>query len=308
MKKNNSLDYAIEQMKLGSRKGFLNFYRGTVSYVYSSAYLLYNDRDEALRFMEDLYLYMYLHITDYKGDGDVKKWVSRELLDRYRQLMIGRELTDVGALQAMQESVELDKDGRKMLETALLSNISFPPQKGSISATWLLIIVLFVSGVILLAYLIAGNVKPKASIDADILTENAKKEDVSSNNVSNGNGKDSGLKTLSEAQSELEQYLEVYGEPEDTDDTSVTDVIHSEATDGATERIEKSSPDTPEAPKVEEPTVTAPSAETPKTPSASGSKDKGGKDSSTKPEDEAADKVQEFLDEVEEFESYTIGR
>ncbi len=304
MKNKNTLDSAIEQMKLGSRKGFLNFYRGTVSYVYSSAYLLYKDRDEALRFMEDLYLYMYLHITDYKGDGDVKKWVSRELLERYRQLMIGKEIPDMNAIQAVQENVELDKEGRKLLETALLSNISFPPQDGSISTTWLVFAVLFVSGVILLAYLIINNVKPKQSIDAGILTEKASENEqtVSSDNAV----EESRLKTLSEAQDELDKYLESYGDNDNTDDTgetSVTDIIHNEFTDGVTERTQKSEPDIPQTPVTSDHTIEEPSSKTPEVPDPT-AKNKKNKDNSE--DNDPNSKIEEFMDKVEEFENYTI--
>ena len=312
--KKNTLDSAIEQMKFGSKKGFLNFYRGTVSYVYSSAYLLYKDRDEALRFMEDLYIYMYLHITDYKGDGDVKKWVSRELMERYRQLMIGKEMSDINTIKAMQESVTLDSDGRKMLELALLSNISFPPQGSGISATWFMLAVLFVTGVVMLAYLMITNIKPKSTIDAGILTEtrDEKKETVSSNVSSDGTD-DGKLKTLSEAQAELEQYLEVYGEPEDGKDDSVTEVIHSEELDGATERIEKTEPDVPETPKVEAPEVSTPTVEAPEAPESSteDSKTGNGKSDKKKKNDNSADNpnsaIDEFMEKVEELENYTVS-
>jgi len=301
MKKNNSLDYAIEQMKLGSRKGFLNFYRGTVSYVYSSAYLLYNDRDEALRFMEDLYLYMYLNITDYKGDGDVKKWVSKKLLERYRQLMIGKEMSDIGTIQAMQETVELDKDSRNLLETALLTHISFPPQDGGISAIWFMMAVLFIAGVIMLAYLIATNIKPKSTIDAGILNETSKEDQEAEDTVSGDqSSRDDKLKTLSEAQAELDEYLEVYGDPSDND--SVIDITHGPETDGATERIEKSAPDTPETPTVNTPEVPTPSAKTPDVPGTAEDKNsKSGEGNNPN------DKIDEFMEKVEEFENYTIA-
>lgn len=311
--KKNTLDSAIEQMKFGSKKGFLNFYRGTVSYVYSSAYLLYKDRDEALRFMEDLYIYMYLHITDYKGDGDVKRWVSKELMERYRQLMIGKEMSDISAVKAMQESVELDANGKKMLELALLSNISFPPQSSGISATWVMMAALFLAGVVILTYLLASNLKTEKTIDADILTETqgGAKEAVSSD-VSSDETEAGGLKTLSEAQAELEQYLEVYGEPEEDDDKSVTEVIHSEELDGATERIEKDSPDVPETPKAETPQI-----ETPEEPQAGdSSKDNAGSDSrktgGKKKDNSASDdpnaRIDEFMEKVEKLENYTISQ
>ena len=310
MKNTNTLDSAIKQMKFGSKKGFLNFYRGTVSYVYSSAYLLYKDRDEALRFMEDIYIYMYLHINEYKGDGDVKKWVSKELLERYRQLMIGRDISDVNAIQAMQESADLDKDGRKMLELALLSNISFPPQGAGISATWFMLAVLFVSGVVMLSYLIATNIKPKSTIDAGILNESTSGDSTENNAVVSGNSsgtEDGGLKTLSEAQAELEQYLEVYGEPDDSNggtDEQVIDIRHNEATDGATESIERSTPNTPDVPTVETPTVTEPSAKTPKSSGSSQSDSKNDNSS----EEKANSKIDDFMEKVEKLENYSISQ
>lgn len=124
-----TLHKSLRQMAIGSKSGFRTFYLGTVQYIYSSSMLLYRSHEDACRFIVDFYQYLYLHLPEYKQSQDVEKWISRLLVERFRQLSIGKKLPQISPGDSTDAKVSpLSKSERDRIWRMLDVNIHFPKE------------------------------------------------------------------------------------------------------------------------------------------------------------------------------------
>lgn len=130
MANHRELHIAVGQMADGSKSGFHTFYFGTSQYVYSSALLLYGEHEDACRFMIDFYQYLYLHLPEYDRSQDLEKWISRLVMERFRQLAIGKNIQKPSAEQQMTVGLKrLSKNEQTRIWHLLEANMHFPPER-----------------------------------------------------------------------------------------------------------------------------------------------------------------------------------
>lgn len=129
MAEHTALKKALRQMAEGSRSAFHTFYMGTSQYVYNSAFLLYDSHEDACRFMVDFYQYLYLHLPEYDPAVNLNSWISRLLLERYKQLSIGKTMPEPSAKKQMASvSAHLSKSEQERVWRMLDVNIRFPKE------------------------------------------------------------------------------------------------------------------------------------------------------------------------------------
>lgn len=129
MAKHAALNKALRQMAEGSQSGFHTFYLGSAQYIYNSALLLYGSHGDACRFMIDFYQYLYLHLPEYKRSEDLEHWISRQLLVRYEQLSIGKNMPKPSVEQQMHSAtVQLPKSEQERIWRILNADIHFPKE------------------------------------------------------------------------------------------------------------------------------------------------------------------------------------
>lgn len=129
MAKHTALDKALRQMAEGSQSAFHTFYLGSSQYIYNSALLLYGSHGDACRFMVDFYQYLYLHLPEYKRSENLEHWISRQLLARYEQLSIGKNMPKPSVEQQMHSAaVQLSKSEQDRIWRMLNADIHFPKE------------------------------------------------------------------------------------------------------------------------------------------------------------------------------------
>ncbi len=293
-----TLSNSVNLMKEGSKKGFDAFFEATVNYSYSLAMKLFSDREKAKAFLEDFYIYLYMHISNYKGEGDEKSWINRQMLIRYKGLSHG--MKSVNELTFDGGGETLTKNEITALYRKLSAKIKFPPEEKKLSPRTVITIVLAVIGVVILIFLVAGRLNNAygGSVENDN-SEVMDADDIMRELETDGTDSSAGI----------------------TDDTgnitsTTIQVIHDSEDSGETKKEQQNYVDEPavdvpgvETPVVDEPEVTvpeieAPVVEAPVAPSdASPAPGSGG----SSPGSSASTAMEDFLEEVEKFENYDIG-
>lgn len=153
MAKHVALSKALRQMAEGSQSAFHTFYLGSSQYIYNSALLLYGSHGDACQFMIDFYQYLYLHLPEYQQSEDLEHWISRQLLARYEQLSIGKNMPKPSMKQQMHSTTaQLSKSEQERIWRILNENIHFPketirrsPVRIALAASLLLLLLLVAS-------------------------------------------------------------------------------------------------------------------------------------------------------------------
>lgn len=157
MAKHTALDKALRQMAEGSQSAFHTFYLGSSQYIYNSALLLYGSHGDACRFMVDFYQYLYLHLPEYKRSENLEHWISRQLLTRYEQLSIGKNMPKPSVEQQMHSAaVQLSKSEQERIWRMLNADIHFPKETVRRSPARILLVI----SLLLLLLLVASRYAP----------------------------------------------------------------------------------------------------------------------------------------------------
>lgn len=157
MAKHTALDKALRQMAEGSQSAFHTFYLGSSQYIYNSALLLYGSHGDACRFMVDFYQYLYLHLPEYKRSENLEHWISRQLLTRYEQLSIGKNMPKPSVEQQMHSAaVQLSKSEQDRIWRMLNADIHFPKETVRRSPARILLVI----SLLLLLLLVASRYAP----------------------------------------------------------------------------------------------------------------------------------------------------
>lgn len=157
MAKHTALDKALRQMAEGSHSAFHAFYLGSSQYIYNSALLLYGSHGDACRFMVDFYQYLYLHLPEYKRSENLEHWISRQLLTRYEQLSIGKNMPKPSVEQQMHSAaVQLSKSEQDRIWRMLNADIHFPKETVRRSPARILLVI----SLLLLLLLVASRYAP----------------------------------------------------------------------------------------------------------------------------------------------------
>lgn len=157
MAKHTALDKALRQMAEGSQSAFHTFYLGSSQYIYNSALLLYGSHGDACRFMVDFYQYLYLHLPEYKRSENLEHWISRQLLTRYEQLSIGKNMPKPSVEQQMHSTaVQLSKSEQDRIWRMLNADIHFPKETVRRSPARILLVI----SLLLLLLLVASRYAP----------------------------------------------------------------------------------------------------------------------------------------------------
>lgn len=157
MAKHTALDKALRQMAEGSQSAFHTFYLGSSQYIYNSALLLYGSHGDACRFMVDFYQYLYLHLPEYKRSENLEHWISRQLLTRYEQLSIGKNMPKPSVEQQMHSAaVQLPKSEQERIWRMLNADIHFPKETVRRSPARILLVI----SLLLLLLLVASRYAP----------------------------------------------------------------------------------------------------------------------------------------------------
>lgn len=160
MAKRQTLHGAIRKMADGSKQGFSDFYSGTVQFIYRSAFLLFNNHEDACRFMVDFYQYLYLHLPAYDKSVSLEKWISRLMLDRYNELSIGKQLPNQTVSTKLTAStIELSAREQERIFRQLQACIRFPKEPFRIP--WKILVIAFplLLLLLLIGYHYAPNIK-----------------------------------------------------------------------------------------------------------------------------------------------------
>lgn len=153
MADHKELQKALRQMADGSKSGFHTFYLGTAQYVYSSALLLYGTHENACRFMIDFYQYLYLHLPEYDRSQDLEKWISRLLMERFKQLSIGKNIQPPSAEQQMiSGTTKLSQNELVRVWRMLEANMHFPKEPPKRRGGRLMLLLALLLFLLLLAY------------------------------------------------------------------------------------------------------------------------------------------------------------
>lgn len=303
MSEKKTLQDSVNKMKEGSEKGFHAFFHATVQYAYSLAFHLFGDETSAKDFLSDFYIYLYLHISDYRGEGDEKDWINRNLLARYQELSIGKNLKSIRELSFEGEVAPLDEASVELIYGRLKSSIKFPPEERKHRNTGTLLLVFALLGAVVLGVLFFTRMSGNASVPE----------------------KHSEVVSAEDIMEELEQNSTDAGEQDTgSGNTTTINVIHDNENSGETTRVTPESvsePETPQVntpsapqsgeeavPAVNSPSVETPSVDTPSTPSVV-TPPAGGSGSSDpeKQASDAEDAIEDFLKEVEEFQNYDLS-
>lgn len=174
MANHKELQKALSQMADGSKSGFHTFYRGTAQYVYSSALLLYGTHENACRFMIDFYQYLYLHLPGYDPSQDLEKWISRLLMERFRELSIGKNIQPPTVEQQMiSGAATLSQNELTRVWRMLETNMHFPKEPPKRRKSLLILLLTLLLFFLLLAFRCGSALLEKLQTDESEYTEDA---------------------------------------------------------------------------------------------------------------------------------------
>lgn len=250
MADHKELQKAIRQMADGSKSGFHTFYLCTVRYIYSSALLLYGSPEDACSFVIDFYQYLYLHLPEYDRTQDLEKWISRLLLERFKQLSIGKTMQQPSIERQMSSGTQrLPKNEQTRIWRMLEMNIHFPPEPSKhIGHRVMLLSALFLL-LLLLSFRYAPALLEKLHTAVSEFTEDASGDEPSATDEEMDDLPESDVSPADELQTDI-------------DDSDVTDAL-DDSTD--IPEMEAPSMDVPEmeAPSMDVPEMEAPSMDVP---------------------------------------------
>lgn len=248
MAKHTALNKALRQMAEGSQSGFHTFYLGSSQYIYNSALLLYGSHGDACRFMVDFYQYLYLHLPEYKRSENLEHWISRQLLTRYEQLSIGKNMPKPSVEQQMHSAaVQLSKSEQERIWHMLNADIHFPKETVRRSPARIALVI----SLLLLLLLVASRYAPAVAERLNTFRNTPGSENATDgeNETPEDDGADDELDAIQEKLNALvNERSGSDGEAADDDTDTFTQQQQTGISDASSQTSTPSEPDAPQTP------------------------------------------------------------